>query len=71
MPTAMSASTTFSQNGSNSGRANDRVPSKPGTGAGRISTMLGAALDAPTPSSSIACSTIGSVITGVAKMRSS
>ena len=70
MPTAMSASTTFSQNGSNSGRAKERVPSSPGTGAGRIRMMR-----APRPithsSSSIALETIGSVMTGVAKIRPS
>src|SRR5689334_14663131 len=34
MPTSTSCSTTRSQNGSNSGTANDRGPRKPGTGAG-------------------------------------
>ena len=66
----MPASTTRCQNGSNSGRPNDRLPWKPGTGAGRISTVL-APRSRHHSSSSIAFSTIGSVMTGVAKMRSS
>ena len=66
----MSCSTTFSQNGSNSGRPNERGPRKPGTGAGRMSTTL-APRSTTHSSSSIAFSTIGSVITGVAKMRPS
>ena len=64
MPTATSASTTFSQNGSNSGSANERVPSSPGTGAGRISTIRAPRLTTHS-SSSIALSTMGNVITGV------
>ncbi len=70
MPTGMSASTTRSQKGSNSGRANERLPSKPGTGAGRMSTMR-APRSSTHSSSSIARSTIGRVITGAAKIRSS
>ncbi len=66
----MSSSTTRFQNGSNSGRANERVPRKPGTGAGRMSTTL-APRSWTHSSSSIAFSTIGSVITGVEKMRPS
>ena len=65
----MSCSTTFSQNGSNSGSANERGPRKPGTGAGRIRTTR-APRSTTHSSSSIALSTIGSVMTGVAKMRS-
>ena len=66
----MSCSTTFSQNGSNSGRPNERGPRKPGTGAGRMSTAR-APRSTTHSSSSIAFSTIGRVITGVAKMRPS
>ena len=47
MPTKTSWCTTRSQNGSNSGSANDRGPRKPGTGAGRIRIAAGTALDAP------------------------
>ena len=70
MPTTTSFSCTSSQNGSNSGSANDRGPRNPGTGAGRTRMIL-APRSVTHSSSSIAFSTIGSVITGVAKMRSS
>ena len=66
----MSASTTRSQKGSNSGRPKDRGPRKPGTGAGRMSTAR-APRASTHSSSSIAFSTIGSVITGVVKIRPS
>jgi hypothetical protein len=68
MATRMSCSTTLSQKGSNSGRPNEREPRKPGTGAGRISTAR-APRSTTHSSSSIAFSTMGSVITGVAKIR--
>ncbi len=70
MPTSTSCSTTFAQNGSNSGRPNERGPRSPGTGAGRISTAR-APRSTTHSSSSIALSTIGSEITGTVKMRSS
>ena len=63
-----SHSTHFSQNGSNSGSANDRGPRNPGTGAGRTRIARAPRLTAQS-SSSIAFSTIGSVMTGVVKMR--
>ena len=65
----MSLSTTACQNGSNSSKAKDREPPKPAAGAGRMSTVLAPRSTAHS-SSSIAFSTIGSVMTGVAKMRS-
>ena len=65
----MSASTTLAQNGSNSGSANERGPSKPGTGAGRMRTAR-APRSSTHSSSSIAFSTIGNVMTGVVKIRS-
>ncbi|CNN29451.1 Uncharacterised protein [Mycobacterium tuberculosis] len=68
MPTRTSCSTTRSQNGSNSGTANDRGPRKPGTGAGRTRMHRAPRLTAHS-SSSIAFSTIGRVITGVVKIR--
>ena len=70
MPTTTSASCTSSQNGSNSGRANERGPVKPGTGAGRMRMIL-APRSSTHSSSSMARDTIGSVITGTGKMRSS
>ena len=70
MPTTMSRSCTSSQNGSNSGSAKRRGPREPGTGAGRTSTMR-APRSVTQSSSSMACSTMGSVITGVGKMRPS
>ena len=70
MATSTSASTTFSQNGSNSGRPNERGPRSPHAGAGRMSTAR-APRSTTHSSSSIALSTIGSVITGVGKIRSS
>ena len=66
----MSASSTFFQNGSNSGSANERGPCRPGTGAGRMRMTL-APRSTIHSSSSIALSTNGSVTTGVGKMRSS
>ena len=66
----MSSSTTRFQNGSNSSKPNEREPPKPGTGAGRMSTVL-APRSAHHSSSSMALSTMGSVMTGVVKMRSS
>ena len=69
MPTTTSASTTFFQNGSNSGSANERRrPLKSGTGAGRTRIAL-APRSTTHSSSSIALSTIGSVMTGVGKIR--
>src|SRR5437764_137811 len=62
----MPASETAFQKGSNSGRPKDRVPRKPGTGAGRTSTVR-APRSSTHSSSSSALSTIGSVMTGVAK----
>ena len=70
MPTTTSASCTSSQNGSNSGRANERGRGSPGTGAGRMRMIL-APRSITHSSSSIAFSTMGRVITGVGKMRSS
>ena len=71
MPTTTSASSTAAQNGSNSGKANERRrPLKSGTGAGRMRMAL-APRDTTHSSSSIAFSTIGSVMTGVGKMRPS
>ena len=68
--TKMSASTTLAQNGSNSGSANERGPRRPHAGAGRISTCL-APRSTTHSSSSIALSTIGKVMIGAVKMRSS
>ena len=47
MATRMSCSTTFSQNGSNSGSPNDRDPRKPGHGRRPDQHDTGAALDDP------------------------
>ncbi len=68
MATSTSCSTHFCQNGSNSGRANDRGPRKPGTGAGRTKMARAPRLTTQS-SSSMAFSTMGRVITGVVKMR--
>jgi hypothetical protein len=57
------------QKGSNTSRPNDREPRKPGTAAGRTSPVR-APRSRHHSSSSSALSTIGSVMTGVAKMRS-
>ena len=70
MATSTSCSTPFSQNGSNSGSPNERGPRKPGTGAGRMSTTR-APRSTTHSSSSMAFSTMGRVITGVVKIRSS
>ena len=71
IPTSTSASCTASQNGSNSGRAKERRrPLKSGTGAGRIRIAL-APWSSTQRSSSRARSTMGSVITGVGKIRPS
>ncbi len=70
MPTVMSNSVTLCQKGSNSGRAKDRNPRYPGTGAGRMRMSL-APRSANHSSSLIASSTMGSVMTGDAKMRPS
>ena len=62
-----SYSCTLAQNGSNSGRAKERKPFRLGTGAGRMRMIL--APRSTTQSSSwIASSTIGRVMTGVAKI---
>ncbi len=58
MATSTSCSTTFCQNGSNSGRPNERGPRNPGTGAGRMSTTF-APRSTTHSSSSMARSTIG------------
>jgi hypothetical protein len=68
MPTRMSASATLAQKGSNSGRAIDRGPMKPGTGAGRT-RMIRAPRSTTHSSSSIALSTMHSETTGVGNIR--
>ena len=68
MPTTRPASSTSFQNGSNSGSANERGPRRPGTGAGRIRMIL-APFSSTNSSSAMALSTMGSVMTGVGKMR--
>ena len=70
MATSTSNSTTRSQNGSNSGRANDRGPRSPGGAAGRISTAR-APRSTHHSSSSMALSTMGRVTMGTGKMRPS
>ena len=70
MPTVMSNSATRCQKGSNSGKANERRPWYPGTGAGRMRMIL-APRSTTHSSSLIASLTIGSVMTGVGKMRPS
>ena len=62
---------TRSQNGSNSGSANERGPWNPGTGAGRMRIDPRAALEDPLELLDARCRAIGRVMTGVAKMRSS
>ena len=68
MPTGMPASATSFQNGSNSGRAGERGPMNPETGAGRMSTMR-APRSSTHSSSSMASSTMPMWMTGVGKMR--
>ena len=63
MPTTTSASCTSSQKGSNSGRANERGPRSPGTGAGRIRMIL-APRSSTHSSSAMASETMGRVMTG-------
>ena len=70
MQTGMPASCTRAQKGSNSGSAIERGPRKPLAGAGRTRMVL-APRSSTRSSSVIASSRIGSVITGVLKMRPS
>ena len=70
MQTGIPAFTQACQNGSNSGRPIDRVPRKPGTGAGRTSTVL-APRSRHHSNSSSARSTMLRLITGVEKIRPS
>ena len=68
MPTGMPASATSFQNGSNSGRAGERGPMYPTTGAGRTRMIL-APRSSTHSSSSMALSTMPRWITGVGKIR--
>ena len=68
MPTGIRASTTSFQNGSNSGRAGERGPMNPGTGAGRMRTIF-APRSSTHSSSSMAWSTMPRWMTGVGKIR--
>ena len=63
------ASWSRAQIGSNSGSAIERGPRSPLTGAGRMSTIFAPCSPAPSRAPMIASSTIGSVITGVVKIR--
>ena len=69
MPTSTPASCTRAQNGSNSGRPGDRGPRRPQAGAGRI-RMHRAPRSRHHSNSSMAFSTMGRVMMGVAKIRS-
>ena len=69
MPTGMPASDTSFQNGSNSGRAGERGPMNPHTGAGRT-RMMRAPRSSTHSSSWMAWSTMPRWMTGVGKIRS-